>query len=110
MTTGSLRDWPLAAGLAAGVAADALAGDPARGHPVALFGRAMSALERRVYADDRADRRGPGRGRPAVRPRAAAAPVRPPEPADIGRAVRLSRAVTASATALAAALALAPPS
>jgi adenosylcobinamide-phosphate synthase len=45
------RDWPLAAGLAGGVAADVIAGDPARGHPVALFGRAMTALEHRVYAD-----------------------------------------------------------
>jgi adenosylcobinamide-phosphate synthase len=46
-------DWPLAAGLAGGVLADALAGDPARGHPVALFGRAATALERLVYADRR---------------------------------------------------------
>lgn len=44
-------DWPLAIGLIAGVAADELAGDPAKGHPVALFGRAMAALETRVYAD-----------------------------------------------------------
>jgi adenosylcobinamide-phosphate synthase len=42
--------WPLAAGLIAGAITDALAGDPARGHPVALFGQAVSALERRVYA------------------------------------------------------------
>jgi adenosylcobinamide-phosphate synthase len=46
-------DWPLAAGLAAGVLADALFGDPARGHPVAWFGRAATALERLVYADRR---------------------------------------------------------
>lgn len=45
------RDWPLAAGLIVGTIADAIAGDPARGHPVALFGRAMAALERRIYAD-----------------------------------------------------------
>jgi adenosylcobinamide-phosphate synthase len=45
------RDWPLAAGLLAGVLADAIAGDPGRGHPVALFGRAMTALEKHVYAD-----------------------------------------------------------
>ncbi len=43
--------WPLAAGLAAGVAADALFGDPRRGHPVAAFGRAAAALEARDYAD-----------------------------------------------------------
>jgi adenosylcobinamide-phosphate synthase len=45
------RDWPLALGLAGGVFADALAGDPARGHPVAMFGQVMTALERRIYAD-----------------------------------------------------------
>jgi adenosylcobinamide-phosphate synthase len=46
-------DWPLAAGLAVGALADALFGDPRRGHPVALFGRAASRLERTVYADSR---------------------------------------------------------
>lgn len=35
----------------AGVAADALLGDPRRGHPVALFGRAAQAAEDRLYAD-----------------------------------------------------------
>jgi len=45
--------WPLAAGLAAGVALDALLGDPRRGHPVAAFGRAAAALEARDYADSR---------------------------------------------------------
>jgi adenosylcobinamide-phosphate synthase len=45
--------WPLAAGLAAGVAVDALLGDPHRGHPVAAFGRAATALEARDYADSR---------------------------------------------------------
>jgi adenosylcobinamide-phosphate synthase len=45
--------WPLAAGLLAGVAADAAFGDPRRGHPVALFGRAAGALETRLYADSR---------------------------------------------------------
>jgi len=45
--------WPLAAGLAAGVALDALLGDPRRGHPVAAFGRAAAALESRDYADTR---------------------------------------------------------
>jgi adenosylcobinamide-phosphate synthase len=47
------RRWPLAAGLAAGVALDALLGDPRRGHPVAAFGRAAAALEARDYADSR---------------------------------------------------------
>jgi adenosylcobinamide-phosphate synthase len=50
--------WPLAAGMIAGVAVDALVGDPRRGHPVALFGRAASAIERRIYADS--TRRGAG--------------------------------------------------
>jgi len=44
-------------------------------------------------------------GRPGSRPVLGAG--RPPEPADIGRAVRLSRAVTAAATGVAMALALA---
>ncbi|HJY70752.1 MAG TPA: cobalamin biosynthesis protein, partial [Streptosporangiaceae bacterium] len=43
----------MAAGLAAGVALDALFGDPRRGHPVAAFGRAAAALEARDYADSR---------------------------------------------------------
>jgi adenosylcobinamide-phosphate synthase len=47
------RRWPLAAGLVAGVALDALLGDPRRGHPVAAFGRAAAALEARDYADTR---------------------------------------------------------
>jgi adenosylcobinamide-phosphate synthase len=42
-----------ALGLAAGVAVDAVAGDPRRAHPVALYGRAVSALERRCYAPTR---------------------------------------------------------
>jgi len=45
--------WPLAVGLAAGVALDAVVGDPRRGHPVAAFGRAATALEARDYADSR---------------------------------------------------------
>ena len=49
----SSKRWPLAAGLAAGVALDALLGDPRRGHPVAAFGRAAAALETRDYADSR---------------------------------------------------------
>jgi adenosylcobinamide-phosphate synthase len=44
---------PLALGLAAGVALDALFGDPRRGHPVAAFGRAAAALESRDYRDSR---------------------------------------------------------
>jgi adenosylcobinamide-phosphate synthase len=41
------------AGIAAGYVADALFGDPRRGHPVALFGGAAAALEKRTYADSR---------------------------------------------------------
>jgi adenosylcobinamide-phosphate synthase len=48
------KRWPLAVGLAAGVALDALLGDPRRGHPVAAFGRAAAALEARDYGDSRA--------------------------------------------------------
>ncbi|WP_116709036.1 cobalamin biosynthesis protein [Actinomycetospora cinnamomea] len=55
-----LRSVPLARtralGLALGVLADALLGDPRRGHPVAAFGRVATWLERRWWAD----RRGPG--------------------------------------------------
>ncbi|WP_233220254.1 cobalamin biosynthesis protein [Micromonospora sp. RP3T] len=43
-----------ATGLVAGYALDALLGDPRRWHPVAGFGRAAGALERRVYRPDRA--------------------------------------------------------
>jgi adenosylcobinamide-phosphate synthase len=42
-----------AGGLLLALAADALVADPARGHPVAGFGQAAAALERRCYADDR---------------------------------------------------------
>ncbi|MEU4640880.1 cobalamin biosynthesis protein [Micromonospora sp. NPDC023814] len=42
-----------AAGLVAGYALDALLGDPRRYHPVAGFGRAAGALERRIYRPDR---------------------------------------------------------
>jgi len=44
---------PVAAGLALGVLADELLGDPRRGHPVAGFGTAAAALERRLYRDTR---------------------------------------------------------
>ena len=43
-----------AAGLLAGYALDTLLGDPRRWHPVAGFGRAAGALERRLYRPDRA--------------------------------------------------------
>lgn len=43
-----------ALGVALGVALDALVGDPRHGHPVAVFGTAAGALERRMYADSRA--------------------------------------------------------
>ncbi|GAB2975427.1 cobalamin biosynthesis protein [Amycolatopsis acidiphila] len=39
--------------MVAGYALDRALGDPRRGHPVALFGRAAGALERRVWADSR---------------------------------------------------------
>ncbi|MEP7024591.1 MAG: cobalamin biosynthesis protein [Actinomycetota bacterium] len=45
--------WTLAGGIVAGIAADAVFGDPRRGHPVAAFGRAAQALQDRVYADSR---------------------------------------------------------
>ena len=44
---------PTAAGLALGVLADALFADPRRGHPVAGFGSAAAALERRMWRDSR---------------------------------------------------------
>jgi adenosylcobinamide-phosphate synthase len=42
-----------AAGLALGWLADRAFGDPRRGHPVALFGRSASAVERVTYSDAR---------------------------------------------------------
>lgn len=45
--------WALAGGIAAGVATDAVLGDPRRAHPVALFGRAAGAIEKLAYADSR---------------------------------------------------------
>ena len=44
---------PRALGLLLGVAADAVLGDPRRGHPVAGFGRAAGLLERRLWAPTR---------------------------------------------------------
>jgi adenosylcobinamide-phosphate synthase len=43
----------VAVGILGGAAADALLGDPRRGHPVALFGRAAQAIQNRAYADSR---------------------------------------------------------
>ena len=43
-----------ALGLLLGHLADRRFGDPRRGHPVAIFGSAAAALERRTYADSRA--------------------------------------------------------
>ncbi|NLU67443.1 cobalamin biosynthesis protein [Streptomyces sp. HNM0574] len=43
-----------AAGAALGFLADAVLGDPRRGHPVALFGRAAAAAERPLWRDSRA--------------------------------------------------------
>jgi adenosylcobinamide-phosphate synthase len=45
--------WPTAAGLAGGVALDALLADPRRGHPVAAFGSLATAAEGRLYRDSR---------------------------------------------------------
>lgn len=50
-----MRLTPAAArpvGIVLGVAADLVLGDPRRFHPVAGYGRAAAALERRWYADD----------------------------------------------------------
>lgn len=45
---------PIAAGLVAGYLADLALGDPRRWHPVAGFGTAAMALERRTYSPDKA--------------------------------------------------------
>ena len=50
---GRRRRRALALGLLAGTALDAVIPDPRRGHPVAGFGRAAGALERRLWADRR---------------------------------------------------------
>jgi adenosylcobinamide-phosphate synthase len=42
-----------AVGVTVGYLADRVFADPARGHPVALFGSGAAALERRTYADSR---------------------------------------------------------
>ncbi|SHL78225.1 cobalamin biosynthesis protein [Actinacidiphila paucisporea] len=46
-------DRVYAYGAALGFLGDLVAGDPRRGHPVAAFGRAAGALERRMWRDDR---------------------------------------------------------
>ncbi|MFG1810209.1 cobalamin biosynthesis protein [Streptomyces sp. NPDC049040] len=46
-------DRVYAYGAALGFLGDLVAGDPRRGHPVAAFGRAAGALERRTWRDDR---------------------------------------------------------
>ena len=46
--------WAGGAGLAAGLVADRLVGDPRRGHPVAAFGALAGRTEQRLYADSRA--------------------------------------------------------
>ncbi|WP_197519621.1 cobalamin biosynthesis protein [Pseudonocardia sp. HH130630-07] len=48
-----MRARARAAGLAIGVLADLVFGDPRRGHPVAGLGTVATALERRVYRDSR---------------------------------------------------------
>jgi adenosylcobinamide-phosphate synthase len=48
------RGQAVALGLLAGVALDLVAGDPRRGHPVALFGAVAERLEARMWRDDRA--------------------------------------------------------
>jgi adenosylcobinamide-phosphate synthase len=50
----SPRARATALGLLAGVALDRLAGDPRRGHPVAVFGGAAQRLEGRMWRDSRA--------------------------------------------------------
>ncbi|WP_327291717.1 cobalamin biosynthesis protein [Streptomyces sp. NBC_01198] len=46
-------DRVYAYGAALGFLGDLVAGDPRRGHPVAAFGRAAGAVERRMWRDDR---------------------------------------------------------
>ncbi|MGW5635960.1 cobalamin biosynthesis protein [Streptomyces sp. NPDC003832] len=46
-------DRVFAYGAATGLLGDLLLGDPRRGHPVAVFGRAAAAVERRLWRDDR---------------------------------------------------------
>nr|WP_275419315.1 cobalamin biosynthesis protein [Acrocarpospora phusangensis] len=48
-----MRSGAVAVGMAVGVGVDAMAGDPRKGHPVAVFGSRAAALEKRVYRDSR---------------------------------------------------------
>ncbi|RAG85632.1 cobalamin biosynthesis protein [Streptacidiphilus pinicola] len=48
-----MRNSAFAFGAVVGYAADAMFGDPRRGHPVAGFGRFAGALEQRLYRDHR---------------------------------------------------------
>ncbi|MBP2369391.1 cobalamin biosynthesis protein [Pseudonocardia parietis] len=48
-----MRDSARAAGLMIGILADAVLGDPRRGHPVAGFGTLATRLEQRLYGDSR---------------------------------------------------------
>ncbi|HEX6470761.1 MAG TPA: cobalamin biosynthesis protein [Streptosporangiaceae bacterium] len=50
---GARRRLGLALGLSLGIGLDALVGDPRRAHPVAMFGRAASLAESRLWADTR---------------------------------------------------------
>jgi adenosylcobinamide-phosphate synthase len=45
--------WPTSAGIAAGLALDAVLGDPRRAHPVALFGTAAARAEQALHRDSR---------------------------------------------------------
>ena len=49
----AVRDSARATGIAAGILADAVFGDPGRAHPVALFGSGATAVERYSYSDSR---------------------------------------------------------
>jgi adenosylcobinamide-phosphate synthase len=48
-----IRGNGTSAGLLLGAAVDAAIGDPRRGHPVAVFGGRVAALEKRIYRDSR---------------------------------------------------------
>jgi len=49
-----MRPRPRPLGAAAGLAADALAGEPpVEPHPLVVFGRAMTSVESRLYANSR---------------------------------------------------------
>ncbi|MFW2582502.1 cobalamin biosynthesis protein [Corynebacterium amycolatum] len=50
----SRRLWRRAAAIAAGYALDRIFADPTNHHPVAIYGQAVSKLERRIYADSKA--------------------------------------------------------